>query len=296
MARIEARCMNCGNVFLTADMIATTCANRGAAKRAFMCERCATTNQHYTSGRNTDAEFGKVENGIKCGIELETAGSTLDARNMLFRFGFVPTNDSSLNNTRLDMPYYGYDKTCEYVSGINHGMKRFTKQFIEIEKMLNTRQIAMNSSCGTHFHVSYNDMLTTTGDNAMYFITNYYKSIFGDMQKIMEENHDKTEKFFGRYFTDYAPKFDSFSHQHVNEYNERYCWVNLTNSTNIEFRLNKFVSAKQYTSLCMFEIWCVKTIMANFAEKYNTTTDKKTLAKKTGAKLAKKLAKIYAEM
>lgn len=296
MSRLEARCMNCGAIYRTKDMIATDCSNRGA-KKAYMCADCARRNQAYTSGNNTDAEFGKVENGIKCGIELETTGSTLYARNMLFRFGFVPTNDSSLNDSYDSMhAEYQYGNSCEYVSGINHGMKRFTKQFIEIEKCLISNDIAIDDSCGTHFHVSFNDMRGDNGEAYMEMICNYFQSIFMEMQKVMQNNPSETEKFFGRYFTSFAPVMGECTRQRCGNHSDRYVWVNCTNHSNIEFRLNKFVSAKQYTELCMFEIWACKTIVNNFCLKYNDVSKRKENAKKCGHKLARKLEKIYVEM
>lgn len=295
MARITAKCFGCGAVGMVVDMVPTVCANRGAKKVGYMCAHCATHNDRYQSMRN-NAEIGGVENGFKFGIELETNYSTDDFRNLMFRFNFEATHDGSLND-RGECRYvspYGREASCEYVSSTNKGLKRFTKQFVEIENYLNKGEVIMDSSCGTHCHISYNDM--SNGEMAM--ICKYFQSIFTEIQSVMVQNPEKTERFFGRYFCSFAPRFYENTHMRVGEHDDRYCWVNCTNNTNIEFRLNKFVSAKQMLECIKFEQWIVSTIISNFTSKYHTCepSKRKALAQKTGAKLARKLSKIYAEM
>ena len=291
MARINATCTCCGRTFKAIEMVATKCNNRGKDKVSYMCERCATQNDGYVSMRD-NGTVGGVDNGFKFGIELETNMSSDFFRNMMFRFGFEATHDCSLNNVGDRRYRSGWDteSTCEYVSATNKGIKRFTKQFIEIEKALASGDVMMDDSCGTHCHISYNDM--ANGEMAM--ICNYFQSLFTAMQDVMLASPEKTTKFFGRNFTGYAPAFRQDTHMRLGNHRDRYCWVNCTNSTNIEFRLNKFVSADQMRECIKFEQWVVKTIIDNFTSKYNDTENRKELAKKTGTKLAKKLAKIYA--
>ena len=293
MARITAKCMGCGAVKMVSEMVATACANRGANKVAYMCKHCATHNDGYQSMRE-NGEIGGVENGFRFGIELETNCSTDNFRNMMFRYGFEATHDGSLNDIGENRYYggWGREASCEYVSPTNKGLKRFTKQFIEIENYLNNGEIQMDDSCGTHCHISYNNM--ENGEMAM--ICNYFQSLFTEIQNVMIANPEKTKKFFGRYFCHYAPRFYENTHMRLGDHDDRYCWVNCTNHTNIEFRLNKFVTAEQMRECIKFEQWMTKTIIDNFTSKYNNGENRKELAKKTGAKLAKKLAKIYAEM
>lgn len=294
MARTMARCMQCGMVYNVSEMVGTKCNNRGVKKIAYMCNRCATHNDGYTSMRENGV-IGGVDNGFKFGLELETNMSSDFFRNMMFRFGFEATHDSSLNNVgerRYESGWMGHEASCEYVSATNKGIKRFTKQFIEIEKALASGDVIMDESCGTHCHISYNDM----SNNEMQYICNYFQSLFTAVQDVMLQNPEKTAKFFGRNFTHYAPAFDADTHMRLGNHSDRYCWINATNHTNIEFRLNKFVTAEQMRECIKFEQWMVKTIIDNFTSKYNSTENRKELAKKTGAKLAKKLEKIYAAM
>lgn len=289
MSRANATCTNCKGIFETRIMVPVKDNRRINGKVAYLCQYCATNNEHYMSGRDS-ATIGGVEDGFKFGIELETNASSLEFRQLMFRFGFEATNDCSLDN--IGERRYNGLASCEYVSATNKGVKRFAKQFIEIEKALNTGDVIMNDTCGTHCHISYNDM--RNGEMGM--ICSYFQSIFTAIQNVMIANPEKTREFFGRYFTDYAPTFNADTHMRVGFHGDRYVWVNCTNRNNIEFRLNKFRTADQMRKCIMFEKWVVKTIVDNFTSKYHETADKKTLAKKTGAKLARKLQKIYDEM
>ena len=293
MRKSIARCTNCGVRMETRDMIATRCNNRRKDQFAYMCPHCATHNEDYRSSREM-VEVGKIDNGWKYGIELETSDSTPFFRNMMFRFGFKATHDGSLNSTGDDERYttrYGWtESSCEYVSSTNCGLKRFTKQFGEIEKSMLSRDVDMDDSCGTHCHISYNDM----EGNVMDKIRIWYYEIFHDMQEIMREYPSCTENFFGRYFN------CSFAEEiregiDWNDHDSRYHWINLTNDTNVEFRINKFVSGSQMLECIKFEQWVIKTVIDNFTDKYDTDNNE-VIARKTGKKLARKLKSKYEEM
>ena len=243
----RAKCPCCKNVYEKGRMHGYKATNRSDDKFQYICDWCI-ENDRYHSERSRQAEVvGKVENGIKDGIECEMSEMNDFARNWFYSKNWKATNDCSLNG----------ENTCEMVSHTNKGFKAFTKQLPIIEKMLENGDIEMNNSCGTHFHVSMNDMIDENGINVMDKLRRNRKNVFGEMEKLMKENPQKTKEFFGRYFQHYADTLDN-----TDAYS-KYAWVNLVANNNIEFRLNKFTSAKQYHKLCMFEIEVTKYIVAN---------------------------------
>lgn len=267
----SATCSCCKNTFAKGTMHGFKATNRSNEKYQFICNNCI-TNERYHSNESRNAEIvGNVNNGVICGIECEMSEMNDFARNWFYEKNYKATNDCSLRG----------ENTCEMVSNPNKGFKAFTKQLPIIEKMLENGEIEMNNSCGTHFHVSMNNMVDEYGINVMDKIRRNRKTIFGEMEKLMRENPSKTKEFFGRNFQHYADTLgntDAYS---------KYAWVNLVADNNIEFRLNKFVSAKQYHNLCMFEIECVKYIVAN-------TNNPKIKFSKMGKILAKKLERAWA--
>ena len=299
MARKYAKCQICGETGIARMMVKSECANRGKGKFAYLCEYCATHNENYASDRD-NPEIGKVFDGFRFGLEFETIASTLYFRNMMGRYNFTPTHDCSLTDDDMRgatyLAYGDEESSCEYVSDTNRGMKRFTKQFVEMERCLAEGHVYMDSTCGTHCHISFNNM--ERGEMGM--IREYFKNLFKPMEQVMEENELETTLFFGRFFNDrFAPRIN-WRNERQSSHGERYCWVNATNDSNLEFRINKFNNAKQMRECIMFEKWVVKTIVNNFTSKYYeegiTPEVREVLANKTGAKLAKKLAKIYSTL
>ena len=63
----------------------------------------------------------------------------------------------------------------------------------------------------------------------------------------LEANPELTKKVFGRYFTSYAKKITETATQKF--HGDRYYWINCMADSNIEFRLNRFTSGKQYQNL-----------------------------------------------
>ena len=257
MAINYAKCTCCGSVHNVIEMVSTPMPNRGG-RDAFMCRDCATRNRWYHTS-NTELQGKAKQNAVCVGWELETSYSDDYARNILFEYGMIPTNDSSLHGTR----------TCEYVSGIQQGLNIGSKMCATIDKLMQDGHLSINDSCGTHFHVSIDSMKDENG-NATYmgYIQRYYHSLFVPLANAMRENPEKTERLFGRYFTGYAREID----ENVNP-NNRYLFINVTNSSNIEFRLNKFVNAKQSQELTKMEVEMVKAIVTNFCEHFQDSYD-----------------------
>ena len=247
----RAKCSRCGNIFEKGTMVGTQVNTRSDGKYLYTCLSCM-PNTYYHG--NELIEIGKPNKDLlKCGIELELNYIDENVRNWFYQKQWDSTNDSSLH----DEEYRG--KTCEMVSPLHNGFKSFTKQIGVIDEYLKNGLLEINESCGTHFHVSVQNM-THNNENIMYRLRNNRKNIFGKMEKMMIDNPRKTVEFFGRNFTDYA---DTFANR---DKSSRYAWVNLTRNTDIEFRLNKFVSGEQFHKLCMFEIELCKYIVYNINE------------------------------
>lgn len=255
MARNFAKCTCCGTVHPVEIMVGTEMPNRGNRK-AYMCRECAIRNRYYHTSNNELQGKAKV-NQVGVGWELETSFSDDYARNILFEFGMIPTNDSSLHGSR----------TCEYVSGIQQGLNIGSKMCVTIEKLMQGGHIQINDSCGTHFHVSIDSMKDEHGQQVyMGYIQRFYHSLFVPLANAMYSNPEKTRALFGRFFTGYARHIDESANP-----NNRYNFINVTNNSNIEFRLNRFVNAKQAQTVTKMEVEMVKCIVTNFCEHFNDT-------------------------
>ena len=248
-----AKCTCCDRIDFTENMVKTAMAKRGGAN-AYMCQRCANENRTYHAQANKDRGTQKA-NGVFVGIELETSYSNDYARNTLFEYGLIPTNDCSLSGLR----------TCEYVTGIQSGLNIASKMAVTIQTLIDSHDLEINDSCGTHFHVSINSMKNENGEQIyMSYIKRFYHSLFTPLTIAMQANPEKTIEMFGRDFSRWAKEINQFSSA-----DDRYNFINVTNSSNIEFRLNKFKTAKQMQNLMKMEVEMVKTIVTNFCEHFN---------------------------
>jgi hypothetical protein len=224
-------------------------------------------------------------NLVKTGVELETSNADLYARNALFEYECLPTRDSSLHGRN----------TCEYVTTTMQGLNRASKLALTCEKLMRQGHLEMNDSCGTHFHVSINDMRDENGEQKyMDYIRRFQNSLFTPLSDTMKNQRETTRIVFGRYFNSYAKEINM--HSDLSRYN----FINLNANSNIEFRLNKFVSAKQYQNLMKMEVEMVKAIINNFCKHFNDTDydrtryEKRTHYRKHKAQVtAKKLVEIY---
>ena len=255
MRTTTAKCTNCGRTYLTSEMIATEMPNRGGAK-AYMCLHCANHNNGYHTTNNKNRGTNKANN-VKVGHEYEVSNNDAYARNIMFEFGMIPTNDCSLHGMN----------TCEFVTGIQKGLNIASKMVVTIEKLINEGHLEINDSCGTHFHVSVNDMKNDNGEQVyMSYIKRFYHSLFIPLSNAMQNEPEKTKALFGRYFTSYANPITNGCYV-----DDRYLFINVTNDSNIEFRLNKFKNAKQMQALMKMEVEMVKCIITNFCEHFNDT-------------------------
>lgn len=294
MCRTMAKCVGCGRSFEVSEMVSTISRKRGD-RVIYMCSECDARNQRYHA--INEAILGTVKkNGVLCGIEMETSFSDEYARNAQFEYDFIATHDSSLRSEG-EGSRYGWDgNTCEYVSPLMHGLNKASKYALTCQHLIDNGHMKVNSSCGTHFHVSINSMKDARGNKTyMGYIRRFYHSLFTPLTEAMLADMRKTEQMFGRGFGHYCMAINHNSNE-----NSRYNWINVTNDSNIEFRLNRFVSGKQYQNLMKMEVEMTQCIVKNFCEHFmdtewdRTRYEKRTHYRKHKASVtANKLVKIY---
>lgn len=299
--KTTAKCTCCNATYSTAEMIATAMPNRGN-RNAYMCPMCATRNRYYHAQNNAIQGVQKA-NGVGLGIELETSYTDEQARNELFEYGFIPTHDCSLSSDGQGAAY-GWDdrNACEYVSGIMQGLNIASKLAVSVEKLIKNGHMSINDSCGTHTHISVNTMKNANSEQIyMGYIGRFYQSLFTPLSDTIAADYEKAVKIFGRFFNDYCERITTDSSA-----GNRYNFINVTNSSNIEFRLNKFQNAAQFQNLLKMEVEMVKAIVTNFCEhfddekidsrRYSMTEYRKHKADVTAAKLVKIYEKYAAKI
>lgn len=249
-------CNNIGTVRIGLD-------KRGG-RPAFLCEWHATHNECYgEGGKNNAGAFNKARAKMyRNGIEFETSWTSEKARIEFLGNNFTPTNDGSLEG----------EFTCEYVSPLYHGMNSLVRYVKTIDKYVKSGDIQMNDSCGTHFHMSLNNMVVEHGENVMRYLRNkeIYKRVFMPLSNILKENPEKCEMLFGR---ELNPNYANALSESFCDPRDRYNFINVTNNTNIEFRVFKFRDAKQYTKAMWFARDVVDSIMRNFSDFYQMDED-----------------------
>lgn len=295
MAKTYATCTRCGATHPVSVMTATTSAKRGE-RSAYICERCATQNMYYHATNDKVLGTDKA-NLVYVGIENETSFSDEYARNAQFEYGFIPTHDCSIHSDGYGSRYGSDRNTCEYVSGLMKGLNRASKWALTCDKLISEGHMAINDSCGTHFHVSIDSMKNAQGEKVyMGYIRRFYHSLFIPLNEAIASNPEAMHRVFGRGFGHYCEAIDRTASP---EYN-RYLWINTINDSNIEFRLNRFVNGKQYQNLMKMEVEMVKCIVTNFCEHFNDTDidsrryeNMRVYRKHKAEVTAQKLVKIY---
>jgi hypothetical protein len=296
MAKTYATCTRCGAVHPVSEMVGTTSAKRGE-RSAYICSRCATQNEYYHTANDKVLGTDKV-NQTMCGIESENSYSDEYARNVMFEYGFIPTHDGSLRSDGNGQRYGWRDgNACEYVSGLMKGLNRASKWALTCDKLIADGHLKVNDSCGTHFHVSIDSMKDANGNKTyMGYIRRFYHSLFIPLNEAMASNPEAMRNLFGRGFGGYCEAINANARPDY----DRYLWINVLNDSNIEFRLNRFVSGKQYQALMKMEVEMVKCIVTNFCEHFNDTDfdnrryeNMRVYRKHKADVTAQKLVKIY---
>ena len=108
----------------------------------------------------------------------------------------------------------------------------------------------------------------------------YDRDIFEHILNEMRLNMEETKEFWGRYFGEYCEA--TISDDRYNSFNTR------SSVETLEFRLLKFINAKQYIRACDFCIWVTRYINYHIKkESFNSVS-----AKKVGSYILKKYKEV----
>lgn len=250
MKYARCMCVGCNNV----GTVKVNLDKRGN-RSAYMCDYHAKHNEWYgDGGKNEAGAVGKARKKMyRFGMEFETSWTSDKVRIEFLGNGFTPTDDISLNGER----------TCEYVSPLYSGMNSIVRYVKSIDKYMKSGDIELNESCGTHFHISLNNMVMENNENAMFYLVQkeIYKRTFMPLSKMLSDDPEKCNRVFGR------PLNEDYANGITEEYcdpKDRYNFINVTNENNVEFRVFKFRNAEQYTKAMWFARDVIDCIMRNF--------------------------------
>jgi hypothetical protein len=230
-----ATCRGCGYVTHTEDMYRI---DSPSANYFYVCEYCH-ENEHSYYEENDHIAHKQAKHGITWSIELETSQRNTES-NWLYQHNFLPTSDGSISGT-------------EWKSPIWRNLSGLQKLFRTIES-----KCEFDSDCGTHLNIG------TYNAEKMNMLKRFYHSLFLPLCNHLQDNPEKTEQIFGRYFVHYASPIAEFTSptDHSN-------FINLQHDTHIEYRLCKFVTAEQYMDCLKMCTEFTKAINNNFIAHFN---------------------------
>lgn len=282
MARIpRCMCKDCNSI----GFIAVPMAKRGE-RNGFMCQFHAYQKLAYS--RENSLHYGKAKkHGFTYSEENETHRTNAKARGELLDFGFLPTEDCTVD--------------VEYKSPIFEGLNAISKQCVSFERLIANGDMVIDDSCGTHFHVGHTQYINPT---TMRYLRRFNNSLFVPLSNAIMADVAKSAKLFGRQPNHWAEPITMHDPSgNVEGWQMKHeAMFNLQHDYTIEFRQAKFMSAEQYMRMAHFATDVTKTIINNFVKHFNdrewdtrrypTITDyRKHKANVT----ANKLVKLYEE-
>jgi hypothetical protein len=223
---------------------------RGEEGHAFLCSEHFHRDASYYDENMMEAGTPNRD-GVKCSVEYETMRVTAKGRIELIQNGYIPTHDSTV--------------THEFKSPIMHGLNGLSKHCETYERLIANGDINLDESCGTHFNVSIADMdsgaLTPRG-----YIGRFVNSLFVPLAEYLTAHPEECRAVFGRPLNYWAQAITATSRPdtHTN-------FINLEHSTHIEYRVCKFVNAKQYMTAAKLCVAMTKCINENFVKHFKDT-------------------------
>lgn len=273
MSRIPVcNCPGCTNIGVHAVPVF-----RRGERLAYFCDIHFRRDLPYSTKNNAMAGTGKAH-GYTVGVEYEVSRATEKARIEFTASGYLPTADCTVAH--------------EFKSPIMQGLNSLSKHCVTFERLIHEGELEVGNNCGTHFHVGNTEKLTA---QKLEYIRRFYHSLFIPLCKAMRDNPQKTIALFGRDFTYYASPINEHSdpRAHCN-------FINMQHEHTIEFRLCKFVNAKQYMNCAKFCVDVANAVVNNFTEHFNDTpNDSRRYPNKTSYRkhkadvTAQKLVKLF---
>ena len=297
MARIHARCIVCGDIHPVTAMHKANPLDRGG-KPGYVCSVCANRERNYSYANSVIKGTEKSENWT-ASHELELSGYTIVGKSNLMHNGFEPTSDSSVE--------------LEMKSPIYNGFGGIVKYAKSIEKMLNSRDLEINHTCGDHLHIGRTGIVNhLTGEvydfnsSALNILWEYRYEILTPLNDYLTQNPESCTKVFGRRFTYYANNIYEAYHNERREHINRYAFINFcTEGRNpvtgeksprfaktIEFRINYFQNATQIGKAVMLEKAMFSCMITNFLDYWNAG-DNNSVLKRQAAKTGEKLLRLF---
>lgn len=229
---------------------------------AYMCPDCMRVESYFT--RQEKIRWGTSNaHGFTYGFEFEIIPTSKASHALLVSrdYGMIATADSSIS-------YYG---GIEFKSLIYDSLNGVKQSFRTIEENM-TFCYEYDAHMGTHIHIGHGARYTWNFYNWLY---NYSYELFDCLGKYLQEHPGLCKQVFGRRLTHYA--------DWPCNYQGHESFVNISNATNIEWRIPQFRNATQYFwAVCLCKEF-TKTLLDGF--------EKKADPEKIGEKLVKLFVK-----
>lgn len=250
-------------------------ANRGG-RSAWLCPHHASVvNSYYDENRK---RHGKETTRYTSSCEFEVNRPSIELRRHFLAHGFIATHDCTVD--------------CEFKSPIFENRK-WHRLLETVENLLNDGHGSVDSNCGTHFHVGHKDAINARAIRA---IELNYHSIFDALSREMFSDVHGCTALFGRTLergTWAQPThFGAYPTEHEN-------FANIQHDETIEWRICKFVNAKQYKLAMGFCFKATACVVDNYLKHidYSPFGNVRNIDKAAhkAQVTAKKLVRIYRE-
>lgn len=269
-------CINCGAVETVTPFIRINADRRGG-RVGMICPDCMAQRSYSWENRT---EHGTNTRGRTYSIEFETMRPTNKATYELAENGILPSSDCTVDS--------------EFKTPIYHNLKSPVRVTKTIQRLIDGGEMAIDSHCGTHFHVGLPDngmnaIISGTNDSRIGFARRFYHSLFVPVSDWMRLHPAETIRIFGRNFGQWAQpvNVNSYAEEHTN-------FINVQHDYSLEFRLAFFANAAQY-ALCMNTcdklFSCIETHFWSKLPELNTTAERKAAAAKAAKYMMRVLEK-----
>lgn len=222
--RFVAHCDRCGKL-MKDSMGWVEFQPKSRGTKAYMCPECMRLNEYHE--KQERIRWGVNDNdSFFTGYEFEIIPKNKASYALLISrdYGMLPTYDSSI---------YGYGGV-EFKSLVYDSLNGVKQIFRTIEENMVFNE-DYNEHFGTHVHIGHGRRYTHSFHE--WLNLNRYK-LFDELGEHLSENPELCKHTFGRMITDYA--------SWPCDYDDHHSYVNISNSTNIEWRIPQFRNATQY--------------------------------------------------
>lgn len=297
MARTTARCVACGNIHSVSEMFKGNPLDRGG-KPGYICESCKNLVTNYSRPNNNVKGTNKSEN-YTCSIELEVAGYTPIGKANLLHNGFLPSSDSSVFEEMKSPIYNGFGGIVKYAKSI--------------EKMLYSRDLEIDYTCGAHAHIGRKNIVNHLTGEVYDFNNKSLDALWAYRFEILTPLSDyltaypySCDKVFGRFLTGFASDIQSAYKNDRREHTNRYAFINFCTegkdsvtgekspeyAETLEFRINYFANATQFGKMLMLEKAMFSCMVVNFLD-YWQAGDNNSALKRQAIKTGEKLLRLF---